>query len=392
MSTVSQSGNSAVSSNSANSLNSVNNHQPVKPVVDKARFKEIEHKATNGKHDKVNLSAKSLFLFKLNVHAANIEDDAKRNQFVDALESSGDKMFTKAYLERLRNPFFSGENISAPDKPFPKLNITGGVAKSPNDFGVIVGDIWIPNKELDSLAHYSIPLKGDVKPLEASLKVLSKSAAKVLSEQDVYTLQTSMKRAIGASNNMPHQAFDLFYTNYYFDKADYTINHLPLNKELKQGFNNLLAEIRSTYTQSIHNYMQVQNQQIKDYPQHAAGIRDSQLVIKEGLSIHNKLQDYLKNSNSGFLESESYFQSLIGGARYIKLMDADQISRVYEYYQQNRNEFTRELIDKKWNIQPSPPEKSADDIAFEIADKETQVLSKQYIDAINAYIKTAKNS
>lgn len=389
MSTVSHSGNPAVSSNPATSSN---NHQPVKSLVYETRFKDIENKATNGKNDKVNLSAKSLFLFKLNVHAANIEDDAKRNQFVDALESLGDKMFTKDYLERLRNPFFSGENISAPDKPFPKLNITGGVAKSPNDFGVIVGDIWIPNKELDSLSHYSIPLKGDVKPLEASLKVLSKSAAKVLSEQDVYTLQTSMKRAIGASNNMPHQAFDLFYTNYYFDKADYTINHLPLNQELKQGFNNLLAEIRSAYTQSIHNYMQVQNQQIKDYPQHAAGIRDTQLAIKEGLSIHNKLQDYLKNSNSGFLESESYFQSLIGGARYIELMDADQISRVYEHYQMNRNEFKRELINKKWNIQPPPPEKSTHDIAFEIADKETLVLSKQYIDAINAYIKTAKRS
>lgn len=102
------------------------------------------------------------------------------------------------------------------------------------------------------------------------------------------------------------------------------------------------------------------------------------------------MQDYLKNSKSGFLESESYFQSLIGGARYIELMDANQISKVYEHYQMNRNEFTRVLINKNWDIQTPPPEKSARDIAFEIADKETQVLSKQYIDAINAYIKTAK--
>lgn len=392
MSTVSHSGNPSVSSNSANSLNSVNNRQPVKPVVDKTRFKDIEHKATNGKNDKVNLSAKSLFLFKLNVHAANIEDDAKRNQFVDALKSSGDKMFTKAYLERLRNPFFSGENISAPDKPFPKLNI-GGVA-DPNQSGVIVHSIsfGVIDEEIVSKRREVNSLGERDNRLEPRIKELVHKASKSLSTQDLVTVKEVMERAFIESNKTPANAFSILDTNNDFDTAQYAINNLPLNKELKQEFNNLLAEIRSAYTQSIHNYMQVQNQQIKDYPQHAAGIRESQLAIKEGLSIHNKLQDYLKNSNSGFLESESYFQSLIGGAHYIKLMDADQISRVYEHYQMNRNEFKRELINKKWNIQPPPPEKSAHDLAFEIADKETLVLSKQYIDAINAYIKTAKRS
>lgn len=374
------------------SSNSANNHQPVKPLVDKTRFKEIEHKATNGKHDKVNLSAKSLFLFKLNVHAANIEDDAKRNQFVDALKSSGDKIFTKAYLERLRNPFFSGENISASDKPFPKLNI-GGVA-DPNQSGVIVHSIsfGVIDEGIVSKRRQVNSLGERDNRLEPKIKELVHKASKSLSAQDLVTVKGVMERAFIESNKTPANAFSILDTNNDFDTAQYAINNLPLNKELKQSVNNLLTEIRSSYTQSIHNYMQVQNQKIEDYPQHAAGIRENQLAIKEGLSIHNKLQDYLKNSNSGFLESESYFQSLIGDARYIKLMDADETSKLYDYFKADRAEFKRVFIDKKWVIEQPKPEKSAHDLAFEIVDKETQVLSKQYIDAISAYIKTAKSS
>ncbi|HEY7773692.1 MAG TPA: hypothetical protein VIC26_10960 [Marinagarivorans sp.] len=79
--------------------------------------------------DQVSLSSKSLFLFELNTYANSLSDEG-RNQFADALEQSGDPIFSQGFLDSVRHSMAYG-GVFAGD------GVIGSEAASGDQFGVI---------------------------------------------------------------------------------------------------------------------------------------------------------------------------------------------------------------------------------------------------------------
>ena len=156
--------------------------------------------------EQVTLSEKSLFLFKLNTYA-NTLTDQERNKFADALEASGDPIFSQGFLDSIKYTMSHG-GITVE-----KSAIMDGPMRD-DQFGVIAeygGSIPYNGMMTNYLDDYAAAGKDK---FTNELEEIFASPHDDLSRQDRASIASAFDRAIFNSFNALKSDFDIFSANY----------------------------------------------------------------------------------------------------------------------------------------------------------------------------------
>ncbi len=371
-------------------------------------FDEIDKKTEARKNDTVKFSSEGQFKINIQNYAFSLSDE-ERSQFVDALEQSGDKTFDEKFLNNLRNPGWP-KNIKLVVSQEMQAQMEASIIGKK---GIEHPEIIVDYSKMHSIGPFSFqPVSRygeihDIDHLSSRLDKLNNKAAEQLSKQDLVTLAGSMDNAVKASRNKLNSTYSLFRTNYEYEVAEKAIDLLPLGDGLKKDYKAFLSDIKNFQNNQITKSIADLEKKIDKLPQFRKTIEKELQSTKEGLRINMQLQEALAHSRSGLLGTgnEKYFQMLIDksesinkditipedlfhiiGSTYGLSNENKTVSQMFDYYRGEFENFENHIANKGLTVEQQASGDPVIDQAFE----ETQMLSKQYIQAITTYMSVSE--
>lgn len=334
--------------------------------------------------EEVSLSSTSLFLFKLNTYANSLSDE-RRHQFADALETSGDPIFSQGFLDSVRYSMSHG-GVSVGE------SVIGNEPASGDHCGVIAmygGSIPYNGMTVNYLDGYATSGRAQ---FENALEHILTNTPDNLSQQDSASIQSTFERAIHSSFTSLESDFDIFSVNYQFLIAQDLIDGLDLSDETSSGLSHLLSGLKENNLQANSDSLAQALRDAQKFPGHASKILASAEKTREGIELSNLLQSHLVTSDLNLLDSEEYFTELMQGSKSIESPNVDDYAGLFDYYRIQESQFKRAFIEQNWNNEVVQNNEELIEGQLGAPEEIVSGIASEYIAAVNAYLSTQKHN
>jgi len=354
---------------------------------DEQFFDDVDKETSTKEGVSANLSSQAQFMFSLQVHAANLNDE-DRTEFADAVQKTQNPLFDDAFIDDLKVSHYFAPNIDPESIKPSSIDIHPKSDEIPEIIVTSVGKISEFTKPyqiqgMDDGTHI-------INELNESLEELSVHADAQLSKQDAATMKGTFQNAIVATNNQQSDWYSMLKTHHQFDLASQAIEKLPLSEDLKTGYELFLSHLKDV-TYAVSEIAIKESESFLDrLPQKYHGDIEVDIQkMKEGVEVSKKFGEYLESNNNSLKGSEDVFKGLINTTQIMDKPSSIELSGTMNWLEDDADYFQFKMIDKEF-IQEIPKRLPSEAITFH--QNQSTNISNQFIDAINSYIEVSNGS